>query len=58
MSLAEQLAQGIAEPGLAPAATQRKLLDYVALIEKWNRVHTTAVRVGAKWQRSLLIASP
>ncbi|MEK7834898.1 MAG: 16S rRNA (guanine(527)-N(7))-methyltransferase RsmG [Pseudomonadota bacterium] len=50
MSLAEQLAQGIAELGLrVPAATQRKLLDYVALIEKWNRVHNlTAVRVSTK----------
>jgi 16S rRNA (guanine527-N7)-methyltransferase len=50
MSLAEQLAQGIAELGLrVPAATQRKLLDYVALIEKWNRVHNlTAVRASTK----------
>jgi len=50
MSLAEKLAQGIAELGLrVPAATQRKLLDYVALIEKWNRVHNlTAVRVSTK----------
>jgi len=50
MSLAEQLAQGIAELGLSvPAATQHKLLDYVALIEKWNRVHNlTAVRESAK----------
>lgn len=50
MSLAEQLAQGIAELGLrVPAGTQRKLLDYVALLEKWNRVHNlTAVRVSTK----------
>ena len=50
MSLAEKLAQGIAELGLrVPAATQRKLLDYLALIEKWNRVHNlTAVRVSTK----------
>ena len=50
MSLAEKLAQGIAELGLrVPAATQRKLLDYVALIEKWNRVHNlTAVRESTK----------
>ena len=50
MSLAEKLAQGIAELGLDVAAdTERKLLDYVALIAKWNRVHNlTAVRDGAK----------
>ena len=50
MSLAEKLAQGIAELGLrVPAATQRKVLDYVALIAKWNRVHNlTAVRVSTK----------
>jgi 16S rRNA (guanine527-N7)-methyltransferase len=50
MSLAEQLAQGIAELGLDVAADiERKLLDYVALIAKWNRVHNlTAVRDDAK----------
>lgn len=50
MSLAEKLAQGIAELGLDVAAdTERKLLDYVALIAKWNRVHNlTAVRDDAK----------
>lgn len=50
MSLAEKLAQGIAELGLhLPAATQQKMLDYVALIAKWNRVHNlTAVRESAR----------
>jgi len=50
MSLAEQLAQGIAELGLhVSTAAQRKLLDYLALIAKWNRVHNlTAVREDAK----------
>jgi len=50
MSLAEKLAQGCAELGLCvPAGTQRKLLDYLALITKWNRVHNlTAVRESAK----------
>jgi 16S rRNA (guanine527-N7)-methyltransferase len=50
MSLAEKLAQGIAELGLnVTAATQRKLLDYLALIAKWNRVHNlTAVRESAR----------
>lgn len=46
MSLQEKLAQGIAELGLEiDAATQQKLLDYLALLEKWNKVHNlTAVR--------------
>ncbi len=50
MSLAEKLAQGCAELGLrVSASTQRKLLDYLALIAKWNRVHNlTAVRESAK----------
>ena len=50
MSLAGKLAQGIAELGLhVPAATQSKLLDYVALIVKWNRVHNlTAVRESSR----------
>ncbi len=50
MSLAEKLAQGLAELGLrVPAATQRKLLDYVALIAKWNRVYNlTAIRESTK----------
>ena len=50
MSLAETLAQGIVELGLdVPAAAQRKLLDYVALIAKWNRVHNlTAVRESTR----------
>jgi 16S rRNA (guanine527-N7)-methyltransferase len=41
-----QLAHGLADMGLAlPPAVQRRLLDYVALIEKWNRVYNlTAVR--------------
>ena len=50
MSLAEALAQGLAELGLrVPAAIQRKLLDYLALLAKWNRVHNlTAVRESSK----------
>ena len=50
MSLAVQLAHGL--DALAfPAVTevQKKLLDYVALIEKWNRVYNlTAVREPEK----------
>jgi 16S rRNA (guanine527-N7)-methyltransferase len=45
MSPAEQLAQGLGALGLdVDAPTQQKLLDYAALISKWNRVHNlTAV---------------
>lgn len=57
MSLAAQLAQGIAALGLrVPAATQRKLLDYLALMEKWNRVHNlTAVRERSKMVNNHLL---
>ena len=46
MSLAEKLAHGALELGLQMSAdVQAKLLDYLALIAKWNRVHNlTAVR--------------
>lgn len=46
MSLQQKLASGLAEMGVAAdAATQQKLLDYLALLEKWNKVHNlTAVR--------------
>jgi 16S rRNA (guanine527-N7)-methyltransferase len=46
VSLQEKLSLGLAELkiDLAPA-TQQKLLDYLALLEKWNKVHNlTAVR--------------
>ncbi len=46
MTLAEKLAQGVADLRLAlPEKTQRTLLDYLALIQKWNKVYNlTAVR--------------
>lgn len=46
MSLQEKLSQGLAELGIdLDAATQQKLLDYLTLLEKWNKVHNlTAVR--------------
>jgi len=46
MSLAEKLAQGAADLGLALSEkTQQTLLDYLALIQKWNKVYNlTAVR--------------
>lgn len=50
MSPAAQLAHGIAALGLPVAADiQAQLVDYLALIAKWNRIHNlTAVRESAK----------
>lgn len=50
MSLAAKLAEGVAELklDLAPHAQQR-LLDYLSLLQKWNRTYNlTAVRVASK----------
>lgn len=46
MSLAPRLAEGIAALGFSiPHETQVRLLQYLALIQKWNQVHNlTAVR--------------
>lgn len=46
MSLQEKLALGVKQLGVdVSAETQQKLLDYLALLEKWNKVHNlTAVR--------------
>lgn len=46
MSLAEEFAQGVAAMGVVLAAeTQGRLLDYLALVQKWNQVYNlTAVR--------------
>ena len=46
MSLAEEFAQGVAAIGVELAAeTQGRLLDYLALIQKWNKVYNlTAIR--------------
>lgn len=46
MSPAEELQRGIAELGIAlDAEAQRKLLDYLALLHKWNKVYNlTAIR--------------
>jgi len=46
MTLARQLAQGVAQLGLAlPGPAQQRLLDYLALLQKWNKVYNlTAVR--------------
>lgn len=50
MSLAEKLTQGSTQLGLQMSAdVGAKLLEYLALIAKWNRVHNlTAVRGSAK----------
>jgi 16S rRNA (guanine527-N7)-methyltransferase len=45
------LRQGIADLGLAlPQSATGRLLDYLALLAKWNRVYNlTAIREEAKW---------
>lgn len=50
MSTADQLKRGLIALGLTlEPDTQQRLLDYVALIEKWNRVHNlTAIREPEK----------
>lgn len=46
MTLADELASGIATLGLdVPADAQRRMLDYLALVDKWNKTYNlTAVR--------------
>lgn len=46
MTLQAKLAQGLQEAGMQlPQDVQQKLLDYLALLQKWNQVHNlTAVR--------------
>jgi 16S rRNA (guanine527-N7)-methyltransferase len=46
MNLAARLAGGIADLGeVVPPETQARLLQYLALVQKWNRVHNlTALR--------------
>ena len=50
MSTADQLQRGLIGLGLAlDRDTQQRLLDYIALIEKWNRVYNlTAIREPEK----------
>ena len=46
MSLQAKLQQGLQQAGIdLPEQVQQKLLDYLALLQKWNKVHNlTAVR--------------
>ena len=46
MSLTQELRRGIAQLGLVAAPeVQQKLLDYLALLQKWNKVYSlTAIR--------------
>ncbi len=50
MSLAVALEQGVAKLDLRlPPAAEEKLLDYLALLQKWNRVYSlTAIRDASK----------
>lgn len=50
MSLAGKLAQGVAQLGLSlPPQCEQQLLDYLSLLQKWNRVYNlTAVRGAGK----------
>lgn len=53
------LRQGIADLGLTlPQSTTERLLDYLALMAKWNRVYNlTAIREETKWVSHHLLDS-
>lgn len=59
MNLEEKLASGLKLLGLhLDAATQRRLLDYLALLQKWNKVYNlTAVREPEKMLTQHLLDS-
>ena len=59
MSLAAKLAEGVAELGLGlPPEAESKLLDYLALLHKWNRIYNlTAVRETSRMVSQHLLDS-
>lgn len=59
MNLEEKLASGLEHLGLnLDAVTQRRLLDYLALLQKWNKVYNlTAVREPEKMLTQHLLDS-
>jgi len=59
MTLAQQLAQGVKELGIAlPTGAQERLLQFLALLQKWNRVYNlTAVRESSKMVSQHLLDS-
>lgn len=50
MTLARQLAQGLGELGLGlPEETQRRLIEYLALLRKWNKTYNlTSIREASR----------
>lgn len=59
MTLARQLAQGVTQLGLAlPEHAQQRLLDYLALLQKWNKAYSlTAVREAPRMVSQHLLDS-
>jgi 16S rRNA (guanine527-N7)-methyltransferase len=59
MSLAAKLAEGVAALGLAlPPEAQSRLIDYLALLHKWNRIYNlTAVRETSRMVSQHLLDS-
>ena len=59
MTLAQQLAQGVLQLGFTlPAGAQQRLLEYLALLQKWNRVYNlTAVREAPRMVSQHLLDS-
>lgn len=59
MTLAQQLAQGVLQLGFTlPEGAQQRLLEYLALLQKWNRVYNlTAVREAPRMVSQHLLDS-
>lgn len=59
MTLAQQLAQGVLQLGFTlPVGAQQRLLEYLALLQKWNRVYNlTAVREAPRMVSQHLLDS-